>query len=322
MTLFIVGGSNSLFRDGWTGKFPEAKNLSVGATTTLCGIFRCLQPDGPKIGDTVIWEYGVNETVHSRRIYDTDVILRNLEQFLRMANQNKWKVLPLMLIPQVEEREGTPEYYHHALGLFKYYGLSVVDVSANFREKLGQVPADYYTDPLHYRRDEEVAGEIGRMVQKSLCTAACPINVEPVRSNGKLELIELPASSWFENSIMSLPLINMPVALRMDAPGIIRSVIVLCRPGVSAGFRIRLIRQGEALADARVSTSCKAEKTLLKALNADNLGKWAFKAGDRLVLRYIQKGGILYAEQGLRRKLESVSIPDCDTLAGILVERS
>lgn len=321
MTLFVVGGSNSVFRDGWACKIGDARNLSVGATTTLCGIYRCLQPDGPKAGDTIIWEYGVNEIVHSRKLYGTEVILRNLEHFLRLANQRNWKVVPLMLVPQLEEREGMPAYYQLALDLFRHYGLSVVDVSAAFRRSFGKVPCDYYTDPVHYRRDDDVAGQIGRMVQEALRFAARPSDAMPLRARGELGQIEFKEASRFTNSIMSVPLTSLPATFNMDSQGIIRALVVLCRPGITAGIRMRLTRQGEALADARISTTCKSEKTLLKALNTDNLGDWSFKTGDRLALRYIEKGGFLYAEQGLQRRVQAVSVPNVDTLAGILVER-
>ena len=84
---------------------------------------------------------------------------------------------------------------------------------------------------------------------------------------------------------------------------------------------MRLTRDGETLADARISTTCKVDKILLKAVNCDNLGNWCFGPGDVLSLRYINTGGRLYAEQGIQKQVLSVIIPDVDTLAGILIER-
>lgn len=321
MALFIVGGSNSIFRDGWVAKLPGARNLSVGANTTLCGIFRCLLDDGPKGGDTIIWEYGVNEIVHGRALYAAETILRNLEHFLRLAHCRDWKVLPLMLIPRDEERDGLPAYYHSALQLFRHYGLTVVDANAAFRQKLGRIPAAFYKDPVHYRLDPEVTGRIGRMALDHLDLATCPVDASPIQAEGTIEIVKLRYSSIFINSIMSVPLVSMPIRLRMDGRGVIRSIVTLCRPGISSGIRARLSRNGKALANSRISTTCRVDKTLLKALSMDSVGDWSFRDGDVLSLRYINTGGLLYAEQGLRKRVQDVIIPDLDTLAGVLLER-
>lgn len=75
------------------------------------------------------------------------------------------------------------------------------------------------------------------------------------------------------------------------------------------------------LADARVSITCRNDKTILKAVNLDNVGNWSFCEGDILSMRYINAGGVVYAEQGLIARLRSVITPAEDALAGIIVER-
>lgn len=322
MALFIVGGSNSIFRDGWVAKLPGARNLSVGANTTLCGIFRCLLDDGPKSGDTIIWEYGLNEIVHSRMLYTTETILRNLEHFLILARRKRFKVLPLMLVPRKEELSDVmPGYYFDALDLFKQYGLTVVDASYEFRRRLGSVPSSYYADPVHYRRDDDVCGEIGRAVEKFLPEARIPLSAQPKLANGNIDLVRLRWSTIFENSIMKIPLTEMPVRIRMDGYGVARSIVAICRNGDSSGIRIRLTRRSTVLADARVSITCRNDKTILKAVNLDNVGNWSFCEGDILSMRYINAGGVVYAEQGLIARLRSVITPAEDALAGIIVER-
>lgn len=320
MALFIVGGSNSLFRDGWVAELDGARNLSVGATTTLCGIFRCLQQEGPRPGDTVVWEYGINETVHGRSLYAPQTILRNLEHFIRLAGLRGWKLLPLMLTPLPEERRGLPPYHGAALALFRDYGLSVVEANAVFRKTLGSVPADHYQDPVHYRRCPQVSGAIGRMVSDSLHRAAVPIQRPAAHAQGVMRSLALRGSSRFRNSIMSLPLTRLPLRLRLEGRGTVRSLVALCRPGIPSGIRVRLVRDGQALADARISTTCRVDKTLLKALNLDDLGDWSYRPGDILALRFISAGGLLHAEPGLARRVSDVIAPADDALAGILVE--
>lgn len=113
----------------------------------------------------------------------------------------------------------------------------------------------------------------------------------------------------------------MPIRIEMEDFGVIRSVIAVCRYGDSTGMRIRLGGRRKVLADARISTTCKRDITLLKAVNMDNLGNWAYAPGDVVSMRYINVGGNLYAEQGLKARLDSATVPPRDSLAGILVER-
>lgn len=115
-----------------------------------------------------------------------ETLLRNLEHFLRLSRQRGWKVLPLVLVPKLDELAGRlPDYYFLALDLLKYYGLDVVDVSAEFRRRLGRVPESYYNDPAHYRRCDEVTGEIGRMVRNALDKARRPLDVSARRGEAR-----------------------------------------------------------------------------------------------------------------------------------------
>ncbi|WP_313350195.1 hypothetical protein [Paracoccus sp. (in: a-proteobacteria)] len=328
MSIFIVGGSNSIYRDGWSSEISGAHNLSVGANTTLCGIFRCLLDDGPQSGDTIIWEYALNEIVHVRELYAQETLLRNLEHFLRLAGRNNWKVLPLLLVPRQEEiYDIIPDYYYHAIDLFKHYGLNTVDVSAEFRNRFGSVPSSHYSDPVHFRRDADVTGEIGRMVKNALPDAMSPREPNPIRTSGDIVALNLERSSRFANSLMSIPLTEMPLSIHMEGSGVIRSVVVICKQEDASGLRVQLTRpqrwrwKRRVVADSRISTTCRNDKTLLKALNLDNVADWSFEPGDILSIRYIKTGGAVYAEQGLKARLRAVTIPDRDTLAGILVER-
>lgn len=322
MSVYIVGGSNSLFRDGWTTYLGPITNLAVGANTTLCGTYRCLQEHGPKCGDTVIWEYGLNEIIHCRVLYDLPVVIRNLEEFLRLAGSRGWKILPLLLIPRKEAREGMPAYYEAAIRVFKHYGLSVIEPDQEFRRSSVRVDETHYSDPAHFHRRNDITGLIGRMAAERLDAAAIPEAHTHLVSSGTLELIELPVNSTFKNSIMTIPLSGMPLRIRLRGHGEIRSLVTLCRPYTSTGIRMRLTRGGDVKADTRISTTCKRDKTLLKALNLDSVGNWSFEPGDFLGIRYIDIGGWLYAEQGLKRKVEQTIIPTFDTLAGVIAVRS
>ena len=62
MGLVIVGGSNSLLRDGWASQLAARcpgetmVNLSIGAAPSLMGFYRLLTSDTCPPGSTVIWE--------------------------------------------------------------------------------------------------------------------------------------------------------------------------------------------------------------------------------------------------------------------------
>ncbi len=62
MTTYICGGSNSVRRGGWVHHFDvPSDNISIGASTSIMGAYRVMFCRDVAPGDTVIWEYALND---------------------------------------------------------------------------------------------------------------------------------------------------------------------------------------------------------------------------------------------------------------------
>jgi hypothetical protein len=70
MTIYM-GGSHSVMKDGWPSAFLEryegsqpVRNVSVGASSSMMSAYHVIFTCEARSGDTVIWEYPLNDTNH------------------------------------------------------------------------------------------------------------------------------------------------------------------------------------------------------------------------------------------------------------------
>lgn len=326
-----MGGSNSVFRDGWVSFLSPVvsdpvRNLSVGASTSLCGLYRALLPDGPQAGDTIIWEYALNEAVHVRRRYALEPVLKNTEHLLRLAASRGWRFVPIILMPRSDaQRPERPEYYDQVIGLFREYGVEPLDITASLCAAL-RVPSlgdQHYSDSMHLVRSAEVMGHLAERAGAALTEASIPQRAMPIRTGGRVPtLLAFRQPGRFENSIMSLPVAAAPLRLRLAGSGAVLSVVCVCRPELQQGLRVSLMRGGELAADARVSTTSAKSMHLLKPVALEQIAgtAWEFGPDDRLVLRPLRRGGRVHAEQGLLPRLADLTSDDYPSIAGVLAE--
>lgn len=326
-----MGGSNSVFKDGWVAhlaqRLPEpVRNLSVGASTSLCGIYRMLLEDGPQPGDTVIWEYALNESVHVRRGYDLDSVLRGVEHLLRLCADRGCRFVPLIFMPRVDEaKPERPPYYDALLALLRDYGLEAVDIAPRLRAARGvqTLPDECYQDGMHYQRSDEILGLIADSVAEALPAGAVPARETALRIAGRtVRLLEFDKPARFQNSIMSIPVAEPPLRLPLRGEGALLSVICVARPDVMSGLRASLMRAGEHVANARISTTSVKDMNLLKPISLENIPDtdWRFQDGDTLILRASRNGGLYHVEQGLKRRLTSPDQAPYASIAGVLAE--
>lgn len=327
MAVIVMGGSNSIFRDGWISRLPAdlpLVNLSVGASTSICGLYRALLPDGPGPGDTIVWEYALNESVHVRQGYALANVLKNVAHLLAIAADRGCRFVPLIFMPRGDEQQPEcPDYYARLIELFRQHGLQPVDISASLRDELGveRIPDEYFSDGMHYARSDLVMDHIGRRATEALDLARVPERpVSGLTCGRTVRLLPLDQPDRFENSIMSVPVVAPPLRVRLQEAGSVLSVVCICRPNGNFGLRARIMRRGKPVADGRFSVSSRKDMTLLKPIAFENLGNWKFQPGDALVIRPASRPGRYYAEQGLRRRLSGLDNAAHPSVAGILVE--
>lgn len=167
--IFVFGGSNSLLRGGWvekltaraTGRF-EVKNLSIGAATSVMGIYRLFTSD-IRPGDIAVWEYGVNDQAYPKAPFGT-LLIENLLWFLKLARGRGAHVIPVMMYSRaygtLHAQDGTlSPYAREALKIFAHYDLPCFDFAAVFAKRFGLGASAktalraLYSDRNHYQLD-------------------------------------------------------------------------------------------------------------------------------------------------------------------------
>lgn len=185
--LHIVGGSNSLMNKGWTAHLSqvwpgqEVRNASVGAATSLMGIFRMLRGDVPP-GATVVWEYALNESNHFRAGQSLESLLHHLDWFMEIARRKSIRVLPLVLWTRAEQVSGKRNAYRKALHeRLSGYGFTSVDAWEPLQDlarKEGSDIAEHFEGNMHYASESPFQPIIAEMVRNQIGTAAVPQPVE------------------------------------------------------------------------------------------------------------------------------------------------
>jgi len=183
MTTYICGGSNSVRRGGWSDFLDlPVTNLSVGAATSMMGAYRAIFCADLAPGDTVIWEYALNDSTQSLGNapgYRPDDLLTYCEATIRHCAARGVRFIPLILTPRKQERkEQTDVYRRKLIRLLRHYGLPFVNVSKTMRRKLNVavLPDDVYHDNMHYQTNHPVVKYMARQVRR-LCEAEfAPVN--------------------------------------------------------------------------------------------------------------------------------------------------
>lgn len=332
MTYFIIGGSNSIFKDGWVSLFSEqvsepCVNRSVGATTTLTGIYRFMLPDGPATGDCVIWEYALNEINHIGRGYDPDIVLKNVEHFILLCRQRGCRLVPLIFTPRREENAETRDpYYQRLRELFTHYGVAFLDVSDAYRKafKVDRIPADHFIDNAHYAKTPAMLGFIANGAVALAKAATVPGPADPLYTAGRtLALIDGFQEDTFSNSLLTIPVAKVPSSIDLTSGGRVIAIYALCFTGFDSGIRMELHDTGDNAKKMRFSTTHQdaGRKPLLKAISLEQAGNgdWLFSPGYQLKFFPAKKGGMFYSEFRVKTELQDPVRPP-PVISGVLVE--
>ena len=338
MPFYIFGGSNSIFRDGWVAKFSEligqpVHNRSVGATTTLSGIFRFLMPgeaDQPREGDYVLWEYALNEVNHVSYGYRHEMILKNVEHFMTLCRDRGCKFIPIIMTPRWQENSVPRDpYYEKLMELFNNYGISPFDVSKEWRRSSGKImPAFLYENNSHYARNPGLMNFIASGVANLIETSRIPNSIQSLYTAGRsVCLIEGLEKGFFKNSLMRVPTIPLPLSLELKGYGRIASILALCQADSETGVRVQLRPGLNESRQMRFSTTNINHKgVIVKSISLERaLGRgwernWSFSSSDRLRISPALLPGAFYAERELRSNLIAPNSQSSMNIAGVMVE--
>lgn len=182
-SLVVVGGSNSLLKNGWADKLKEVHpdsgrvlNLSIGAATSAMGLYRLLTcaslPDDP----VIIWEYALNEANYFSHRQPAKVLIHHTQWFLEICARRGFRVLPVVLYNKSEAGSAEQVKYREFLArTFAAYGLKPVDASQLWRKDFGHLPVDrLYADNPHYSVETEFPLALARTVLQQSRSATVP----------------------------------------------------------------------------------------------------------------------------------------------------
>ena len=180
--IYIIGGSNSLMNNGWAHHLAEmmpgaVTNVSIGAATSLMGLFRLLRDDVPD-GATVVWEYALNESNHFRSGQSLESLLYHLDWFMEIARRKTIRVLPLLLWTRAEQVSGKRNEYRKLLEQrLEAYGMPVIDAFEALQILAAQQNTEatsYFDGNMHYSVETPFPAIIAEMVREGLEKSILP----------------------------------------------------------------------------------------------------------------------------------------------------
>lgn len=138
--------------------------------------FRVMFTQAAQPGDTVIWEYALNDANQALgrgRANTPDYLLRYCEALIRHCAARGARFIPLIFTPRQRERIEQPDVYRRKLTrLLCHYGLPFVDISREMRRKLEvtTLPDEMFFDDFLYASDSQPVRRAARRAER-LCAA-------------------------------------------------------------------------------------------------------------------------------------------------------
>lgn len=340
MTVYIAGGSNSLKRDGWTRTFREthtadAVNLSIGATMSMMAAARLYLAPQVAAGDTVVWEYGINDLNHLARGFPLPVLLRHIEYLLNDCAARGAHVLPLYLRPLwVESPTVQPRYpsdnwrgYEGALyDLFGRYGVPILDFSRHYRETTGasRVPDRVYSNRNHIATRPDLMHMIASAVADRLPGHRPAARLGLYNASRTLRIETGFCTRTFTNAALSLPVTPGPAAFTAPPDGPARRVTGLLVLTHKKGGALRVSWPGGS---RKVSVSNpeagRFDRHTLKFISFEYLFGFApeLAPGETIAMdRHDAPGGVLARLQGFARPDRQAGAGRLALIAGIATE--
>lgn len=284
-TVFICGGSNSVMRDGWVPMFTEGwtagpvKNLSIGGSTSIMALFRLINDGTIQPGDTLIWEYALNEWSHiTTGKHPQKVLLRMFEMLLDFCARKGVRILPVVMACWHQERMKGLDHYRASLHfLLRNHRVDFIDVNFEAQDRRGVdqlVREDFDPkNPWHYLPNGEIHRLVADLVAERLDAGLATVTLRKrlFSVDGRrimvVDKLDGAPSERFKNALVDLQvyrLANGPYSGRF--PGLLHAAIVI---GTRSGQAFDLTVAGEPMGrfSNRTSEEIGAPLALVKQIN-------------------------------------------------------
>ena len=179
----VIGGSNSLLRDGWVDQLKamhprpdQVINLSIGAATTAMGLYRLLSCVDLPPDPVILWEYSLNETNYFLHRQPGRGMMYHNRWLLEICRRRGYRVLPVLLYNKSEATGEEQSRYRGALAnLLARYGLHSVDAQQLWLRDFSRLSADVlYRDNPHYSTETGFPRALARAVLERASQAVIP----------------------------------------------------------------------------------------------------------------------------------------------------
>lgn len=246
--IYIIGGSNSLITPSWVRQLLHIKdkdltvhNKSVGAATSLMGIYRILSGDVPP-GATVIWEYAVNEANHVAAGQSLESILYHLDWFLELCARRGIRVVPAVFMTLeaqlAYDRHGPSGYWRALLKHLNARGVTPLDFGAHLSEAATRRDLDlrfFFADDAHYAPKTGFLRRIAATCLSAVKTAQVPQKNEEF-TDQDLSLVRpiAKAQAKFSNRVLTADLEPIGAPIRIEGKGRVLAAYVIAAQNAGA----------------------------------------------------------------------------------------
>lgn len=152
--------------------------MAIGAICSITGLYRALFTADMRPGDTLIWEYALNDANHVKKHgLAKEFLLKYLEILLDVCNQRQVKFTAMIFVSRPEERSGKETPYKLGLKeLLEQRGVSYCDVSHEYRiiSEMDILPWNFYEESAHYATDHDICRFIERRALELIEMAPVP----------------------------------------------------------------------------------------------------------------------------------------------------
>lgn len=243
-SLVVIGGSNSLLREGWVDKLKwlhpdpdRVLNLSIGAATTAMGLYRLLTCKALPPNPVILWEYSLNEFNYFANRQSARVLLYHTRWLLEICARRGYPVLPVLLYNKDEVTGKQSNKYREMLSSeLDRYQLTRLDAQELWRREFAQMPVDLlYKDQPHYSTQTEFPAALARSALKLAESARIPKDSAYKKAflgrDLKFLAPQMAGGSAFSNRILDCTIYPLTSPLEIETKGRVLACYLISSKG-------------------------------------------------------------------------------------------